>query len=169
MPCNCRQPYDCCGGHYSVALPCFDRADRDSSPPLQPGCHPPSVFEELQDPETPSTVRYWLAASPSWLQVQPLSFEPSPDLDFLDRGEREALTLAEELCAEQVLIDESAARREAARRKLPFIGTLGILRKAAQLGWLDLPSALTQLQNTSSYVDDRLIQSLLQEDALRRT
>jgi predicted nucleic acid-binding protein len=89
---------------------------------------PPAVFEELKDPETPAPVRAWLANAPAWLQVQPLHSQPDPKLDYLDDGEREAIALAEELKADQILLDEIDARKEAARRKLPFIGTLAFCR-----------------------------------------
>lgn len=129
---------------------------------------PPAVFAELQNAETPAPVRDWIANPPSWLKVQPLSFPPDTALDYLDEGEREAIALAEELKPAQVLLDESDARREASRRKLPFIGTLGVLRRAAHLGWIDLPSTLEQLQQTTFYVRAELIESLLAEDAARK-
>ena len=129
---------------------------------------PPAVHEELQALETPDPVRSWLAACPAWLRVQPLHSPPDPELDYLDEGERQAIALAEELRADQLLLDESDARKEAERRKLPFIGTLGILRRAAQLGLIDLPSALSLLQETTFYVDPELIRSLLEEDARHR-
>jgi predicted nucleic acid-binding protein len=129
---------------------------------------PPAVFAELQHQETPHPVRSWLAQSPSWLQVQLLRSQPDRGLDDLDPGEREAIALAEELKADQILLDEAEARQEAARRKLPFIGTLGVLRRAAQLDLIDLPSALARLQQTTFYVDPDLIRSLLDEDAQRR-
>src|SRR5580692_716656 len=102
---------------------------------------PLAVSAELQDRETPHPVRLWLAQSPPWLQVQPLRSQPDRGLDYLDPGEREAIAPAEELRADQILLDEADARQEAARRKLPFIGTLGVLRRAAQVGVIDLPSA----------------------------
>ena len=129
---------------------------------------PPAVFEELQDPETPDLVRSWLASAPSSLQVQPLQSQADPKLDYLDAGERQAITLAEESKADQILLDDIDARQEAARRKLPFIGTLGILRRAAQLDLIDLPSSLARLQQTTFYVDPGLIRSLLAEEARRR-
>jgi len=76
--------------------------------------------------------------------------------------------LAEELKADQILLDEIDARKEAARRKLPFIGTLGVLRRAAQFDLVDLPSALARLQQTTFYVHPDLIRSLLDEDAQRK-
>jgi predicted nucleic acid-binding protein len=129
---------------------------------------PPAVWDELNDPDTPAQVRAWLAQNPSCLQIRPLHSSPDPELDYLDEGEREAIALAQELHADEILIDESPARKEAARRKLQFIGTLGILRRAAQLDLIDLPSSLTRLQRTSFYVGTDLIRSLLDEDAQRR-
>jgi predicted nucleic acid-binding protein len=84
---------------------------------------PPAVFDELQHVETPESVRHWIAHVPDWLRIQPLRSAPDPSLNDLDAGEREAIALAEETHADQLLLDEVEARREAARRNLPFIGT----------------------------------------------
>jgi predicted nucleic acid-binding protein len=130
---------------------------------------PPAVFEELQDTKTPEAIRIWIASRPSWLQIRQLHLAPDARLDYLDAGEREAIALAEELKADQVLLDEAEGRQEASRRKLPFIGTLGVLRRAAQLDWIDLPSTLAQLQQTSFFVSAQLIQSLLDEEKARKT
>ena len=129
---------------------------------------PPAVFDELNDPLTPCQVRTWLASASSWLQVRPLQSQPDSGLDYLDDGEREAIALAEELKADQLLLEETDARKEAARRNLPFIGTLGILRQAAELNLISLPSTLARLQQTTFYADPALIQFLLDEDAQRR-
>ena len=104
---------------------------------------------------------------PSWLQVQALRSNLDPALGFLDAGEREAIAL-EELHADQLLLDDADARREASRRNLPFIGTLGVLREAARRELLDLRVVLVQLQETSFFVDPVLIESLLDEEARRR-
>ena len=74
---------------------------------------PPAVFEELQHQEAPEVVQRWIAAPPSWLQVQALRSVLDPALGFLDPGEREAIALAEELQADQLLLDDADARREA--------------------------------------------------------
>jgi predicted nucleic acid-binding protein len=65
-------------------------------------------------------------------------------------------------------LDDADARREAARRNLPFIGTLGVLREAARRELVDLRVVLVQLQETSFFVDPALIESLLDEEARRK-
>ncbi len=77
---------------------------------------PPTVFEELQHPRTKEAVRSWVAQRPSWLTVVGLGAEPDKDLSHLNDGEREAIALAEELQADQLLVDETEARQEAVRR-----------------------------------------------------
>jgi predicted nucleic acid-binding protein len=129
---------------------------------------PPAVVKELEDPGTPDSVRAWLSGAPSWLHVQPLHSPPDPELDYLDDGEREAIALAEELGADLLLLDDADARKQAARRNLPFIGTLGILRRAGQLDLLDLATTLAQLQQTTFYIDPEVIRSVLEEDARRK-
>jgi predicted nucleic acid-binding protein len=128
---------------------------------------PPTVLEELQDAHTPPVVRAWLGQAPPWLEKRELIHTSDAALNFLDRGEREAIALAEELGAGRLIIDESLAREEAHRRNLSVIGTLGVLRNAARAGLLNLPEALAKLQETSFYVAEDLIQSLLEEDGAR--
>jgi hypothetical protein len=129
---------------------------------------PPAVFNELNQPEASDQVRDWLGNPPAWLQVQSLLSPPDSSLDHLDAREREAIALAEEVKADQLLIDEADARREAARRNLAFMGTLGVLRLAARLDLIDLPSDLARLQQTTFYIDPELISSLLTEDGVRK-
>jgi uncharacterized protein len=52
----------------------------------------------------------------------------------LDRGEAEAIALAEQLTTDAILIDELAARTVAMGRGLTVVGTLGILLRAKQVG-----------------------------------
>jgi hypothetical protein len=62
-----------------------------------------------------------------------------PTLRRLGAGEREAITLAEELHADGLILDDHAARRIAFLRKLPVVGTLGVLAEAAERGLVDFP------------------------------
>src|ERR1019366_5006912 len=87
---------------------------------------PQSVIDELADAAAPDAVRAWIAQPLAWLEVRP--DPPSdPTLDFLDAGEKAALTLAQSLKADRLLIDEHAGRAEAERRHLRVTGTLGVL------------------------------------------
>jgi predicted nucleic acid-binding protein len=129
---------------------------------------PPAVWAELQSPFTPHPVRQWIDNAPDWLELVRLTGELDPALRHLDLGEREAIALAEQLRADRLLVDEALARVAALHRKIPVIGTLGILRNASIAGLIDLPDALAALQQTSFYASPELIQSLIDEDVERR-
>jgi predicted nucleic acid-binding protein len=60
-----------------------------------------------------------------------------------------------------LLIDDRQGRREAKRRNLRVIGTLGVLAEAAAEGLIDLPVVIARLQETSFYVAPDLLQFLL--------
>ncbi len=128
---------------------------------------PPFIWEELQDVNTPDMVRAWAARPPAWFERRALRNPPDSSLNLLDRGEREAITLALEVRADRLIADETLARDEAKRRNVSVIGTLGVLRNAARAGLLALPDALFKLQQTNFYVASELIRSLLEEDASR--
>jgi predicted nucleic acid-binding protein len=129
---------------------------------------PQSVFDELRDNDAPAEVRAWLSTPPAWLKISSTSYQADPLLDLLDRGERDAILLAESVKADRLIIDDLDGRREAENRKLPVIGTLGILAEAARRNLLDLPEALAALQKTNFHAAPALIKLLLANDAARR-
>ena len=55
-------------------------------------------------------------------------------LSDLDRGEAEAIALAQELGADLVIVDERLARRHTRRLGLSLTGTLGVLLRAKSAG-----------------------------------
>ena len=72
---------------------------------------PPTVFRELQQPNTPPPVRQWASALPAWCAVQsPKTLNLTLDVDA---GELEAICLAQEIHADAVLMDDApdATRR----------------------------------------------------------
>ena len=83
---------------------------------------------------------------PAWLRVQPLQNSAKANLyaRSVDRGEAEAIALAEELHADHLLIDERKGRRLAQQQGLPVVGLLGVilLAKRAKL----IPSARALLE-----------------------
>jgi predicted nucleic acid-binding protein len=128
---------------------------------------PRQVVDELQDVTAPQPVRDWIAAPPPWLLVRssmPLKLEVK-----LDEGEMHAISLAEELHADHILIDEWAARAVATNRGLHVIGTLGVLDQAAQRDLIALKDVFDRLLQTNFRIDVRLIDQLLAADAARRT
>jgi predicted nucleic acid-binding protein len=56
---------------------------------------PQTVLDELQDSDAPAEVRAWAGAPPRWLKISTLIFRLDPLLERLDRGEQDAILLAE--------------------------------------------------------------------------
>jgi predicted nucleic acid-binding protein len=123
---------------------------------------PPSVCEELCHSSAPEPVRTWIAHPPAWLQILSPTLSPDADLARLDAGERDAILLAEELGADQIIIDEMRGRREAERRHIPFTGTLGVLAAGAEEGLLDLRSAVDRLRKTSFHISAEILDRLVE-------
>ena len=90
---------------------------------------------------------------------------PDSALAKLDLGERDAITLAMELQADQLIVDDREGRREAERRAIPVVGTLGVLREAATLRLLDIRVAVERLQTTSFYAAPEVLAKLLEDFA----
>jgi len=122
---------------------------------------PHAVHEEMLSLKAPSSVRAWAKNPPRWLEILSPSTGLNPPVARLDRGETEAIALAEELHVDWLLIDEAAGRDEAAKRGLQTIGTLGILREGHRAGLLDLRAAIDRLAATGFRVNQSLIQLLL--------
>jgi predicted nucleic acid-binding protein len=123
---------------------------------------PPAVVEELNHESTPDVVRAWLARRPNWLEIRQPTRTLPPEVD-LDRGEQEAIALAEELSADLLLVDEWDARLEAERRHLRVVGTLRVLADGASRGLTDLEESFERLRHTNFRVNRVLLESLLEE------
>ena len=78
------------------------------------------VFEAF--PKAPGAVKAWSNHLPRWIEVHPIASPPNLELRYLDRGEREAIQLAEEHSG-SLLIDDRKDRIEAKRRGLYATGT----------------------------------------------
>jgi predicted nucleic acid-binding protein len=124
---------------------------------------PPAVLEELQNLSTPVRVRTWLGNLPSWFQIRAPFLPADASLANLDPGAREAITLASELHADQLIVDEREGRNAALQRGIPVIGTLGVLREAATLGLLNIHKAVQLLKATSFYVSPEVLANLLKD------
>jgi predicted nucleic acid-binding protein len=128
---------------------------------------PEGVLPELQRDSTPQVVKKWMAARPDWLDIRQVRLQPDERLATLGVGERQAISLAQELRAAAIIIDEERGRQEAKRLGLSVIGILGVLRDAAERNLIELPFALDRLRETNFRVSEKIIQSLLRPDADR--
>jgi predicted nucleic acid-binding protein len=127
---------------------------------------PPTVFRELQHPNTPAPVKQWAASMPSWAIVRaPQSTYPSLDVDA---GELEAICLAQEIKAAAVLMDDRAGRNAAIHCGLAVIGTVGLLERASARGLLDLADVMERLRRTNARLDSDLIHAALERDKMRK-
>ncbi len=119
----------------------------------------PAVLAELSHAGSPALVRQWASTPPKWLEVRaPTSLQPTLRLG---RGEVEALSLASEMKADAVLIDERKGAQAAAALGLLVTGTLGVLQLAGERGLVSLPDAIGALRATTFRVSDELLAAVL--------
>jgi predicted nucleic acid-binding protein len=122
---------------------------------------PGSVWEELNCPEAPADVREWLKSPPSWIKFHKASVIDS-SLP-LGKGEREAISLALELHADLLLVDDKKARRIAQELGIILTGTLGILCIAHDRGLLKLPEAVRDLVQCGFRLSEKLARQICTE------
>jgi uncharacterized protein len=122
---------------------------------------PQKVFDELVQPNTPQAVKLFASSLPSWVEIRTISTSIPSSLSHLDRGEQESITLAIEIQADILLIDETKGRNAAKVHGIKVIGALGVLYDAAVAGLCDLSNAFDKLRQTNFRATDALYQQLL--------
>jgi predicted nucleic acid-binding protein len=117
---------------------------------------PLAVDNELAHPRSPEAVRSWASNPPEWLVIQ----EPTLNDHSLQlgAGETATISLALELHADWVLIDERKGYEAAQQRGLKVITTLGILEEASHRELVDFEKALERLEETSFYVSENVLE-----------
>jgi predicted nucleic acid-binding protein len=121
---------------------------------------PQAVLSEMLHPHAPAAVRTFATSLPSWLEHAKVG-RLVPGLDpSLGEGEREAISLALEIRADALLIDDLAGRREAQSRQIAARGTLAVLVQASLRGHLDFPDAFAQLKEMGFRVSRELEEAM---------
>lgn len=82
----------------------------------------------------------------------------------LHDGEVEVMILAKEIAADVVIIDDANAKKHAKYLDLPVTGTLGVLIKAKQKGYIDeLKPVLQRMVENGIYISQSLIELCLKQ------
>src|SRR3989440_5897944 len=129
---------------------------------------PPAVKVELAHANTPAIVRAWISQPPLWLEVVNLKQPVDSALAHLDEGEREAISLASELQAALLLMDERDGVTIARHRGLKVVGTRAALDLAAAHGLIELQNMFERLRATTFRSPVRLMVSMLAQDVDRK-
>jgi predicted nucleic acid-binding protein len=128
---------------------------------------PPAVIEELTSAGTPPKVRQWAANPPSWLTIA--APRHAPNNLGLDRGETHTIWLGEEFGIKSILIDERKGTRVARERGFRVAGTLALVVRFAERGWVDFEETTARLRLTTFRFDERLIADIRERLKTRRT
>ena len=127
---------------------------------------PQAVANEFHHPKTPLAVQNWITSPPTWIEIKAATaLDPTINLGA---GETEAISLAIELSADQLLLDERKARKLAKARGFTVTGTLNILEYAALQELIDLPMVIAKLQQTTFRAPADLVQAILDRDTQRK-
>jgi len=120
---------------------------------------PTEVSGEMLQSNRPQAVLDFMASPPAWLlERAPSAIEPIP---ALHAGEIAAISLARELKADLLRIDDVRGRKAAADRHIPFAGTIGVLESAADRGLLDLEDAFGRVKKTDFWISHELLDERL--------
>ncbi len=122
---------------------------------------PQAVRDELGALGSPLVLRQWIENPPVWLKVESVPTSIDESLKDLDKGEREAILLAQTEKANLIILDEQRARAIATNRGLTVIGILGVLYQAALQDLVNLFEAIERLKTTNFRVSTKLLESLL--------
>jgi hypothetical protein len=125
---------------------------------------PPGVLDEI-NVWTHKAQRLILSAVDRWLTVRSITDIGLCEhlLPQIDLGEAEAITLAVDLGASRILLDDQDARRSARLYGLEPMGTLGLLLEAKQQGLLvAVRPEIERLAQTNFYFSAVLAQEILQ-------
>jgi predicted nucleic acid-binding protein len=113
-------------------------------------------------------VRQRAESPPAWLIEQsPSQIDPTLPAK-LHKGEAAAISLAQELKAELLLIDDWDARQVAKQRNFKLAGTLAILEEAAVRGLVNIEESVAKLKATNYYATAEQYQATFENVRARK-
>ncbi len=122
---------------------------------------PTAVYTELLAEGSYPKIQDWIAEPPGWLEIQTVTTLLPGLPNKLGAGEQEAISLAVQLNAALIILDDMDARQAALDRELTVTGLLGVLYRAGTQDLINFPNAIDRLQQTTFRVSATLIQSFL--------
>jgi predicted nucleic acid-binding protein len=126
---------------------------------------PKAVYRELSV-KTKSVCKIAVDNSLDWILVKEIQNQMAKSMykTQLHDGEVEVMILAKEINADVVIIDDANAKKHAKYLELPVTGTLGVLIKAKQRGYVDeLNPILHQMVENGIYISQSLIEVCLEQ------
>lgn len=118
---------------------------------------PKAVFQEIE--QGVKKPYYTDVSKLNWIKVQEIQ-NPDSRAYFidLDKGEAEVLILSKEQNADLVIMDEIMGRRYAKQLGFKLTGTIGILLKAKERGFIvSLKNLLIELNEKGTWLSPKLI------------
>jgi predicted nucleic acid-binding protein len=122
---------------------------------------PKGVYEEIEQGKSKGF--YAELSKFEWITIQSIqNKEQIKYLTDLDKGEAEVIVLATELQADLVIIDERLGREYAEYFNLKVTGTIGVLLKAKELGYIKEIKPLVNLMiEKGIWINKKLVDTIL--------
>jgi len=115
---------------------------------------------------TPEIAKEYGSALPEWITVISVKDKSLQKklLSMVDKGEASAIALAHEIENKYLITDDLEARKLAIKLGLSIIGTLGVLLRAKQEGYIALVKPfIEQMKQTDFRASDDLYQTVLRK------
>jgi predicted nucleic acid-binding protein len=126
---------------------------------------PNAVYNELSA-KPDSICKIEVENSKDWVRIEEIKNQMAKSMykTQLHEGEAEVMILAQEVNADLVIIDDANAKKHAKYLKLPVTGTLGVMIKAKQNGYVDrLKPMLQMMIENGIYISQDLVKLCLKQ------
>jgi predicted nucleic acid-binding protein len=116
---------------------------------------------------TPEVAQEFMEELPDWIKIE--NVKDKKYQEFLetqvDFGEASAIALAKEMESPLLILDDLKARKLAAKLKLKFTGTLGVIHRAKQIGAIEkVRPVIEKLLATDFRIAGNIVAELLRKN-----